>query len=445
MDQLNPRTSPHSVEAEQSVLGAILIDPKCVADVIDVLRPDDFFMRPNAEIFDAIVSMFTMSVPIDAVTVLDELRHRGVYELCGGREYFMALLEVTPTSTNVLRYANIVRDRSIMRKLAAASAEITEAVTEGSANSGELLDLAESKIYSIRSGQVAGLTHIGTAIGDVYRNLDTLVKNKGKLPGTTTGFADLDALLSGLGNSDLVLIAARPGMGKTSLGLAFAYNAARLEDKDVVFFSLEMSNIQLATRLISMVSLVDSNHLITGKLSDDEWDAVANAALVLSNTHFYMDDQPDITVAEMKARCRRHRDKIGLVVIDYLQLITSGRHTDNRVQEVSEITRSLKIMAKELNVPVVVLSQLNRGPEIRNDKRPHMSDLRESGSIEQDADAVMLIYRDDYYNKEASEEPGIAELLVEKNRHGETGTIKLSWDGAHTRFTGLERSEAPEY
>lgn len=442
MDELLGRQLPHSIDAEQSVLGAMLIDPRCIAEVVETLRPEDFYMTQNRHIFETIYSMFTLNETIDPVTVLNQLTVRGLADAAGGRKYFLELMDITPTAANVRLYAKIVKDKALLRALGEASAEIGDLVYSGEGEAEEVVELAEQRIYAVRNAKEhKGLASISSVLMDVYEHLGELAKNNGKVPGMPTGFASIDSFLSGLNNSDLILLAARPGMGKTSAALNFAVNAAKQTNKAVVVFSLEMSNEQLALRLISSESLVDSKKLRTGLLGEEEWVSIAHASGQLSQTKLYLDDTSGITVPEMKAKLRRLGSELGMVVIDYLQLMQSGRRSENRVQEVSEISRSLKIMAKELNVPVLCLSQLSRGPEQRGDrdKRPRLSDLRESGAIEQDADVVMFIYRDDYYNKEDSEEPGVAEIMVEKNRHGEVGTIKLHWDGEHTKFTEIDR------
>jgi replicative DNA helicase len=443
MDELLSRQLPHSVEAEQSVLGAMLIDPGCIPEVVETLRPEDFYLTQNRHIFETIYSMFILNQTIDPVTVLDQLSVRGVAEAAGGRQYFLQLMDITPTAANVSIYVQIVRDKAVLRTLGEVVGEISDLVLSGEGEAADVIELAEQKIYSIRNEREnKGLSSISSVLMDVYEHLGELAKNKGKLPGVPTGFSDLDTFLTGLNNSDLILLAARPGMGKTSVALNIAVNAARATEKAVVVFSLEMSKEQLAMRLISSEALIDSRKLKTGLLSEDEWIAVAHASGILSKTNIYLDDTASISVGEMKAKCRRLSGELGLIIIDYLQLMQTGRRFDNRVQEVSEISRSLKIMAKELNVPVLCLSQLSRAPEQRTgkDKRPRLSDLRESGAIEQDADVVIFLYRDDYYNKEESPEPGVIEFLIEKNRHGGTDTIKLHWDGKYTKVTCFDHA-----
>ena len=439
MDELLARQTPHSVEAEQAVIGAILFDPTCVPKVVELLQPDDFYIETNRMIFDTISSMFTGGKRIDPVTVLEEMKALG-YKDKADRAYFLQLIDVTPTSANVEDYAKIVREKKMLRDLQQICNEIFDLTRNEQETASTIAELAEQKIYAIRQGrEINGLRHIKSVIKDVYDQLDELAANPGKLPGIPTGFADLDNALGGLNKSDLILIAARPGMGKTSFALNLVLSAAQKSGKDVAIFQLEMSDMQLTTRMISSEALVDSRKLRMGTLDDNDWDKIAHASARLSKTNIYIEDSSAITVSEIKAKCRRLGDELGLIVIDYLQLMHSGgRHSDNRVQEVAEISRSLKIMAKELNVPVVCLSQLSRASEQRADKRPMLSDLCESGAIEQDADIVMFIYRDDYYDDE-SEMKNIAEILLAKNRHGATTTIELQWVGQYTTFSNPDR------
>ncbi len=440
MDELIGKQLPHSVEAEQAVLGAMLIDPRCIPDVIELLKPADFYLTQNRYIFETIYSMFTLSSTIDPVTVLNQLSVRGLEEAAGGRQYFMQIMDITPTAANVMLYAKIVKDKALLRALSEISGEIGGLASSGDGEAEEIIELAEQKVYSVRNQKEhKGLVPIRSVLRDVYDNLGELAKNCGKVPGVPTGFPAMDTFLSGLNNSDLVLLAARPGVGKTTIALNIGVNAAKLTNKAVAVFSLEMSNEQLALRLVSSESLVDSKKLRTGVLNEQEWMSIAHASTELSKTKIYLDDTSGITVAEMKAKCRRIGDELGLVIIDYLQLMQSGRRSENRQQEVSDISRSLKIMAKELNVPILCLSQLSRAPEQRGDnKRPRLSDLRDSGAIEQDADVVIFIYREDYYSKEESSNPGETEFIIEKNRHGEVGTVKLHFDGSHTKFTSID-------
>ncbi len=438
-EDLLSRQAPHSLEAEQAVLGAMLIDSQCVGEVIGLVRPEDFYLQQNQEIYEAIYSMFNFSQVIDPVTVVDKLKENGHYDEQTTTKYIMQLMEITPTAANAKHYAAIVRDKALLRNLAQAAAEIGETVYAGVGTASEILEAAEKKIFALQKSHSADtLERLSTVLVKVFDRLNELAQSNAEFPGYTTGLRDLDRRINGLNKSDLILIAARPGMGKTSMALNILSSMAKSTGKAVAFFSLEMSREQLAMRLLSNESFVDNQKLTTGKLSEEEWIKIGVASSALSQTGIRVDDNPTITVAEMNAKCRRI-ENLGLVVVDYLQLMTTanGRSNENRVQVVSEISRALKIMAKELNVPVVCLSQLSRANESRADKRPMLSDLRESGAIEQDADQVLFIYRDDYYNED-SEEKNIAEIIVAKNRHGETGTVKVQWLPQYFTFSDLE-------
>ena len=438
-EQLLTRQPPHSLEAEQAVLGSILIDSRCVADVVGLVRTEDFYLEQNREIYEAIYTMFNFSQPIDPVTVLEKMRQLGYYH-DNSRDYVMQLMDITPTAANVVRYAGIVRDKAMLRGLEQAGIEIVETVTDQVGTPAEMLESAEKKIYALRKGERGdSLEHIGTVLHKVFDRLTELSQSDSAIPGLSTGLRDLDTKINGLNKSDLLQIAARPAMGKTSFALNIGLNVAKKYKKTVAMFSLEMSREQLAMRLLSGESFVDSQKMATGKLSEDEWTKLCMASAALSQTDIRVDDNPSITVAEMNAKLRR-LDNLGLVFIDYLLLMTGsgyGKASDNRVNVVSDISRALKIMAKELDVPVICLSQLSRGPEGRTDKRPMLSDLRESGAIEQDADEVLFLYRDDYYNPD-SEEKNVAECIVSKNRHGEIGTVKLQWLPQYTTFADRE-------
>ena len=442
-EELLSRQPPHSLEAEQAVLGSILIDSRCVADVIGVVKPEDFHLQQNRDIYETIYTMFNYSQAIDPVTVLNKMKELGVHR-DESRDYILQLMQITPTAANVVRYANIVRDMAMLRGLAQAGTDITETVYAQVGTPAEMLESAEKKIYALRKGERGdSLEHIGTILHKVFDRLEELSRSDSLIPGLSTGLRDLDMKINGLNKSDLLLIAARPAMGKTSFALNIGLNVAKKYNKTVAMFSLEMSREQLAMRLLSGESFVDSQKMQTGKLSEEEWERLCNASVALSQTDIRCDDNPSVTVAEMNAKLRRV-DDLGLVIIDYLQLMTGsgyGKSSENRVQVVGEISRSLKIMAKELNVPVICLSQLSRAVESRTDKRPIMSDLRESGAIEQDADAILFLYRDDYYNPN-SEEKNVAECIVSKNRHGETGTVKLQWLPQFTTFADREWKHA---
>lgn len=457
MDELLLRQAPQDITAEQSLLGAMLIDTKCIPEVIEQVRADDFYADENKRIYETIYSMFNEARHIDSVTVLDMLTQMGYYDEAGGRAYLFQIMEVTPGAGNVGEYIRIVRDKSLLRQLAEAGGEIQSNAIEARGEASAIVDLAEQRIYNIRQGrEVKGLSHLREVITNLYDELDERARSGSDIPGKSTGFHALDTALTGLNKSDLILIAARPGMGKTALALNIALNAAKESVKDkpkgykkgtgVCVFQLEMSKEQLAGRFLASEALIDLQKLKTGNLSNEDWIRIAKASNVLAKLNIYVDDNPAITVPEIKAKCRRLGDELGLVVIDYLQLMhVGGRRSENRVQEVAEISRSLKIMAKELNVPVLCMSQLSRASEQRTNKRPMLSDLRESGAIEQDADIVMFIYRDDYYDSD-SDEKNTAEIIIAKNRHGETSTVNLQWVGQYTTFSNPDTVHGePDY
>ena len=435
------RQMPHSLEGEQAVLGSMLIDSRCVPEVIDQLRPDDFYLRQNREIYESIYSMFNYSMTIDPVTVLENMKKNGTYDEANSRGYVLQLMDATPTAANVKEYVSILKDKTLLRRVAETAGELTAQIQQGTETGQDMLEMAEQRIYAIRQGRAArGLTPISQVMIETYERLNELAASDSAIPGLSTGLVDLDRAISGLNKSDLILLAARPGMGKTSMALNILLEAGKKSGKNVVFFSLEMSREQLAMRLIASECFVDNKKLVTGKLTDDDWEKVAAAADSLNQSKILIDDDSTVTVADINAKCRRV-DNLGLVIIDYLQLMQSAggktRSGDNRQQIVSDISRSLKIMAKELNVPVLCLSQLSRANEGRTDKRPMLSDLRESGAIEQDADIVMFLYREGYYNKD-TENPNLAECIIAKNRHGETRTVELQWLPEFTTFGNME-------
>ena len=440
-EELLLKQLPHSVEAEQAVLGSMLIDPRCVPEVIDQLRPDDFYLRQNREIYETIYSMFNYSLTIDPVTVLENMKQNGVYDENTSRGYILQLMDTTPTAANVKEYIGIIKDKTLLRRIAEAAGELTAQIQQGTDTGQDMLEAAEQRIYAIRQGRAArGLTPISQVLIEVYERLGELAESDSAIPGISTGLVDLDRAISGLNKSDLILLAARPGMGKTSMALNILLEAGKKSGKNVVFFSLEMSREQLALRLISSECFVDNKKLVTGKLNEEDWEKIAVAADSLNKAKILIDDDSTVTVADINAKCRRV-DNLGLVIIDYLQLMQSaGGKTyagENRQQVVSDISRALKIMAKELNVPVLCLSQLSRANESRSDKRPMLSDLRESGAIEQDADIVMFLYREGYYEKD-TENPNLAECIIAKNRHGETRTVELQWLPEYTTFGNME-------
>ncbi len=430
------RKLPFSLEAEQSLLGSILIDPLCMDDIAAIVSSDDFYVLEHQEIFSAVQSMYIKSKNIDVVTLIDELVKSGTYDEAGGREYLKLVAEAVPTAANAKDYANIIRDKAILRKLIEAGEDITEAAYAGDDSAENLVEYAESKIFRIAEGREdKNFVHIRDALIQVYDRLTKLSQNPDALRGTPTGYTALDNVIVGMQEADLVLIGARPGMGKTSFAMNIATEAAIKTKKTVCVFSLEMSAEQLANRMLSSEAQIDSYKMRSGTLSAEDWNAIAYASSRLSETDILIDDTPGVTVTAMKAKLRRVKN-LGLVIIDYLQLMQGDRRNDNRVQEIGDISRGLKLLAKELAIPVICCAQLSRGPENRPDKRPMLSDLRDSGAIEQDADIVMFLYRDEYY-KEETVDQSVAEVIVAKNRHGSLDKVKLGWIGRFTKFTNL--------
>jgi len=426
------------MEAEQSVLGAILIDPNCMDELANIVRRDDFYIAEHAEIFSAMQSMYLKSKNIDPVTLIEELVQSGTYTEAGGNEYIKLIAETVPTAANAKDYAAIVRDKAILRQLVQAGEDITEAAFAGDDEIGNLVEYAENKVFRIAEGREnKNFVHIRDALLQVYEHLKVLKEDPDSAKGMPTGYTDLDNVIVGLGDSDLVLVGAHPGMGKTSFAMNIVTAAAERTKKTVCVFSLEMSASQLANRMLSSEAQVDSYKLRSGRLTNEDWQAVAYASSHLSEMEILIDDTPGISVTGMKSKLRRVKN-LGMVVIDYLGLMSGDRRNDNRVQEVSEISRGLKLLAKELNVPVICCAQLSRGPENRPDKRPMLSDLRDSGAIEQDADIVLFLYRDEYYKDETPEQ-SVAEVIVAKNRHGSLEKVKLGWIGRFTKFTNLAR------
>lgn len=443
--QISSREMPHSIEAEQSVIGAVLADSSVLPVVVEKVKPEFFYNEQHKSIFAIILRMFTSGSPVDIITVLDEATKLRIFDSPNeGKRYLAEIGNTLPSTSNVESYCKIVADKYYIRSLGYAARGILEDIQSGEHDSQLLLDAAEQKIYDIRQGRdVKGLIPISEAILEAYDRLGKISgKDKDKYVGARSGFTLLDSITSGLNKSDLIIIAARPGMGKTSFAMNIATNVAKRSDTEVVTFNLEMSKEQLATRILSTEALVDSHRLRNGHIDPEDWKRLATSAGFLSSLPMFIDDTASMTVQQMKAKLRRTKN-LGLVIIDYLQLMESSSKSDNRVVVISEITRQLKVMAKELNVPVILLSQLSRGVESRTDKRPMLSDLRESGSIEQDADIVLFLYRDAYYNKESTRQ-NISECIVAKNRHGETGTVELIWDGQYTRFSNPEYNAPPE-
>lgn len=438
---------PYSVEAEQAVLGSIIIDPQCISDIAVNMKAEYFYIPQHKEIYQTLASMYELSQTVDFVSLLEKLKKNGVYDDAGGKAYLTQLVQTVPTSSNVLTYAAIVRDRYYARALMSAAQEIIKDINEDSEDADKLISAAEQRIYDIRQGRdVTGLTHIKSVIeNETYDRLNKMSdpETRKDYVGIPTGLGELDRMITGLNKSDLIILGARPGMGKTAFALNIARNVAVNENKTVCFFSLEMTRDQLAQRMLSSEAGIPSAKLRTGDLEADEWTRLAQAGEVLSKTQIYFDETSGITVQEMKAKLLRMK-KVDLVVVDYLGLMKSAKKTENRVQEVSEITRNLKIMAKDLKIPLLVCAQLSRGTESKGGShKPALSDLRESGSIEQDADIVMFLYREKYYDNEKKDDedkgdPNKAECIVAKNRHGEIGNIDLYWNGQFTRFTSVD-------
>lgn len=439
MDELI-RKLPFSMPAEQSLLGAVLIDPESLNEIAALMNGDDFYLGEHKQIYLAMQELFLANREIDVVTLIDMLVTKGVYDKSGGEDYIRTLTEAVPDALNIKDYARIVKEKSVLRQLIAASGEISESAYSEQEEVTSILDHAETLIFNIAQGRdTKGFKHIREVLQDVYAHLQELRTNAEATQGTKTGFSALDRVLAGMGKSDLVLVGARPGMGKTSFALNIATNVAKQTKKAVCIFSLEMSADQLVNRVLASEALVNSYALRTGELTPEDWEHLAVAAGELSGCDILIDDTSGMTVTAMKAKLRRVQN-LGMVVIDYLGLMQGDHHNDNRVQEVSEISRSLKIMAKELMVPVVCCAQLSRGPESRTDKKPMLSDLRDSGAIEQDADTVIFLYRSEYYKtgETPDQNTSIAEVIIAKNRHGSTGTVNMGWNGQFTKFLSIE-------
>ena len=446
MDELLGKKIPYSSQAEQAVIGSMLIDPRCIAEIVKKLRADEFYVRANRDVYETILAMFSYGQTVDPVTVIDQMKVRGVYdENVPG--YLAEIMRVTPTSANAMEYAAIIKDRALLRSVSTVADEINAMVYEGSGAAEDVLEAAEAKLHAVRENRGSGgLKEIRHVMQNVFDAMSEAAASGSRIPGLSTGLPDLDDLILGLNKSELVIIAARPGMGKTSIALNIALNVAMTQHKKVAIFSLEMSREQLVTRLLSRAALVPSQNLFTGRLTDQQWRDVAAAANTLSACDILIDDNSTLTVADMNAQCRTIRG-LDLVVIDYLQLMSSaggrGFSNESRTQAVSDISRMMKVMAKQLGVPVICLSQLNRAAEARQDKRPLLSDLRESGSIEQDADVVIGLYREGYNNREC-ENPNLAEAIVLKNRKGQTGTVQLTWVPEYTSFYSVEKYRGDE-
>ena len=436
------KVPPHDEDAEQAVLGSMLTDNDAVMAAVEVLKEDAFYREDNKIIYQAILNLYSKSEPIDIITLKDELESMGKFEQVGGFEYLASLPDKVPTTANVQKYIKIVEEKSVLRNLIKTANEIIDLGYDPTEDVEDIMEGAEKKIFNIMQDKnQKGYSPIKDILVDSFTQLEELYNRKQHITGVPTGFSDLDYRTAGLHGSELILVAARPAMGKSAFALNIATNAALRGNTPVAIFSLEMSKEQLVNRILCSEAMVDSNKVRTGKLEDEDWGKLAEAIGPLSETGIYIDDTPGISVMEIRAKCRKLKleKNIGLVVIDYLQLVQgSNKRNSSREQEISEISRSLKILAKELNVPVIALSQLSRAVEQRPDHRPMLSDLRESGAIEQDADIVMFLYRDDYYNED-SEKKNVAEVIIAKHRGGSTGTVDLGWLGSYTKFVNLER------
>ena len=432
---------PHDIEAEQAILGSMLTDKDAVISAIEVLKEDAFYREDNKAIYAAILSLYAKSEPIDIITVKAELVENGNFERIGGLEYLAELPERVPTTSNVDRYIKIVEEKAMLRSLISTANELVSLGYNETEEVDSIMDLAEKKVFDLaQKKNTKGYTPIKDVLVESFAKLEELYNQKGKISGKTTGFTDLDLRTSGLHNSDLIIVAARPAMGKSAFAINIATNLA-LSGTPVAIFNLEMSKEQVGNRILCSEAMVDSNKIRTGQVEDEDWMKLASTLGRLSEAPIYIDDTAGISIMEIRAKCRKLKleKDIGLVVIDYLQLIQgSGKRNSSREQEISEISRSLKILAKELDIPVIALSQLSRGVEKRDDKRPMLSDLRESGAIEQDADIVMFLYRDDYYNED-SEKKNVAEVILAKHRGGATGTVDLAWLPSYTKFANLEK------
>ncbi|WP_077616650.1 replicative DNA helicase [Caenibacillus caldisaponilyticus] len=442
-DLFADRTPPHNIEAEQAVLGAIFLEPSALTIASEHLVPEDFYRTAHQRIFSAMLDLSERGEPVDVVTVTSELHDRKWLEEVGGLDYLSELANSTPTAANIEFYSGIVAEKSLLRRLIRAATKI---VSDGYTREDDIDDIlndAEKTILDVaQRKRTTDFRSIKDILVEAYDNIETLHNRKGEVTGIPTGFIELDRMTAGFQNNDLIIVAARPSVGKTAFALNIAQNVATKTDHNVAIFSLEMGAMQLVMRMLCAEGNIDAQKLRTGKLNDEDWKKLAMAMGSLSNAGIYIDDTPAIRVSEIRAKCRRLKQEkgLGLVLIDYLQLIqgSSSRRNENRQQEVSEISRSLKALARELNVPIIALSQLSRSVESRQDKRPMMSDIRESGSIEQDADIVAFLYRDDYYDKE-SEKKNIIEIIIAKQRNGPVGTVELAFIKEYNKFVNLER------
>lgn len=431
---------PHNLDAERSVLGSGLLSKEALSDVMEILKPDDFYDGANKEIYMAMIDMFRENKSVDIVTVCEELKHRNVLEMVGGRSYVGTLSGEVPVTTNASEYAKIVAEKSSIRKLIHTSELIREKSFDENEEAKEIINFAEKEILSVAQERQRGdYSKLQDVLVADIELINEAARNQDKIIGVPTGFKPFDSMTSGLQKSELVIVAARPAMGKTAFALNIALNAAVKHDASVLIFSLEMGKEQLGNRLLSMESRVEMENIKKGTLDSNDWDRIFLAVDNLAKANVYIDDTPDLSVFEIKNKCRRLKAEKGLdlVVVDYLQLMKSEGRAENRQQEISTLSRYLKLLAREMDCPVIVLSQLSRAPDQRPNHTPVLSDLRESGSIEQDADIVLFLYRDDYYAKEESEKPGICDVIIAKNRSGPTGNIELAWVGKYTKFSDI--------
>lgn len=441
--EVSARIPPQNLDAEKSLLGAILIDEETLADVSEVVKAADFYEKSHEMIFDAIIRLYERHKPVDMLTLTDELKRKDQLELIGGAAYLSELTNYVPTAAHAEAYADLVAQKAVRRRLIHASTEITELSYDENFETQELLSKAESELFSVSDQSLKqDLISMESILTESFDRLEELHRNKGALRGIKTGYRDLDAMTAGLQRSDLIILAARPAMGKTTLVTNLAYNVATIEQKAVLYFNLEMSKEQLVDRMLADASGVDSWNIRTGNLSDEDFAKLSDAMGEMAEAPIYIDDTPGLSVLEMRTKARRvaHEQELGLIIVDYLQLMQgSGKHDGNRVQEVSEISRGLKLVARELNVPLIALSQLSRSVETRTPPIPQLSDLRESGSIEQDADIVSFIYRPGYYEPDNPEVANITDLIIAKHRNGPVGKVQLFFHPERLRFMSLDK------
>ena len=440
-EALIKRVLPHSVEAEQSVIGSMIMDRDAIMTASEVITSEDFYQSQYGVLFDAMLELYNEGKPVDLVTLQERLREKDVPPEISSLEFVRDLLDAVPTSANVRHYATIVQEKSMLRKLIKVNEDIANTCYLAREKTEDILEETEKKIFDLLQYRSTGdFVPIKQVVLNALDKIEKASKNKGTVTGIPTGFIDLDYKTSGFQPSDLILIAARPSMGKTAFVLNVAQHMAFKEGKTVAIFSLEMSKEQLVNRLFSLESKVDSQALRTGNLTDEDWAKLIEGAAVVGKSNLIIDDTPGISIAELRSKCRKFKleHDLGIIIIDYLQLMSGGKHSESRQQEISEISRSLKAVARELNVPVVALSQLSRAVEQRPDHRPMLSDLRESGAIEQDADVVMFLYRDDYYNKD-TDKKNIADVIIANQRNGPIGTVELVWLPNYTKFANMKK------